>query len=108
MGIYPSRTYETKGNVLYETTEVPGLKTTRVFLLALEIEARDDCYCCSCGDDEHIYPDIYCRNHGWAGERPCEVHKMPGSATHDTPEGESTEPLESVQQYRRRRNAQHA
>jgi hypothetical protein len=38
---------------------------------------RTDCFCCSCC--EH-HSDPFCRNHGWAGRRPCERHGTPGQA----------------------------
>lgn len=45
-------------------------------------DKRTMCFCCSCGD--HL--DIYCRNHGFAGLRPCEVHEMAGEGDQDTGE----------------------
>lgn len=42
---------------------------------------RTNCYCCSCGERENSDP--YCRNHGFAGQRPCEVHNLPGQTDED-------------------------
>jgi len=57
---------------------------------------RTACFCCTCfgSTDGFNNTDPYCRNHGWAGERPCEKHGTKGAARDD---GEM--PL-SVQQYR--------
>lgn len=41
---------------------------------------RDDCFCCSCDySDYGTVSDPYCRNHGWAGGRACEIHNMRGT-----------------------------
>lgn len=50
-----------------------------------------DCFCCSC--PEYGGVDPYCRNHGWAGTRPCEIHESPGMAD------ETDKMPVSVQQY---------
>lgn len=36
-----------------------------------------DCLCCSCREI-HPGPDPYCRAHGFAGTRSCELHGSPG------------------------------
>lgn len=91
MGIYPSILLtDERGRALtlegasyraeyWVTRTEPGLKTTRRYAMVEETIVRDDCFCCSCGDREGSDPS--CRNHGngLVGERPCEVHKMPGS-----------------------------
>lgn len=92
MGIYPrySKTEEkpldpqgvpgsvyTRGWTEYR--EEPGVTYVRNIIATDWHEfQRDTCFCCSC-EDEHTGSDVYCRNHGFAGERPCEVHNMPGS-----------------------------
>lgn len=65
-----------------EVIESPGVTYQRTITAGAWTEHRTDCYCCSCGDDR-ISSDIYCRNHGWYGERPCEKHNMPGTAGDD-------------------------
>lgn len=40
---------------------------------------RTQCFCCSCEDTGRSDP--HCRNHGFDGTRPCEVHEMPGGMT---------------------------
>jgi hypothetical protein len=55
---------------------------------------RLTCFCCSCGD---FGADPACRNHGYAGTRPCEKHGTPGSVWDD----DGTMP-DSVQMERRR------
>lgn len=42
-----------------------------------------ECFCCSCGDRDREGSDPFCRNHGWAGERPCEKHGSPGKVDDD-------------------------
>lgn len=76
MGIYPDHTFkDNRDGTVTETWQTPGLTRTRV-LSGEWTETRTDCYCCSC--PESGYSDPYCRNHGFAGERPCDVHNMPG------------------------------
>lgn len=41
----------------------------------------DTCLCCTCVTD-HI-TDPSCRDHGWYGQRPCEVHAMAGRIDDD-------------------------
>lgn len=77
MGIYPTTKYESmEDGTFRRTVREPGLTTILIMVPVLEIVERDNCYCCSCGD--LAGSDPYCRNHGWAGERPCKVHGMPG------------------------------
>lgn len=40
------------------------------------IKPAPNCYCCSCDSQND---DPYCRNHGHAGMRPCEIHGFAGS-----------------------------
>lgn len=89
MGIYPDESFE-KGSAVrngeqIETVvayyHVPGFTRVRVFEKVAEFEFRDDCFCCSCG--ERVGSDPHCRNHGFAGRRPCQVHGMPGYADDD-------------------------
>jgi hypothetical protein len=88
MGIYPDTTYTVnRDGTLTRTVKAPGITRTVVYAPIVELEHRTDCYCCSCGDQPGSDP--YCRNHGYAGERPCTVHGMPG----DDPA------LESVQDH---------
>ncbi|AVR56891.1 hypothetical protein PBI_TRISCUIT_18 [Microbacterium phage Triscuit] len=44
--------------------------------------ARFACHCCTCDEDYwsgHTTNDPYCRNHGFYGTRPCDIHNLPGS-----------------------------
>lgn len=36
--------------------------------------ARYECFCCTCYDGT----DAACRNHGYYGKRPCDIHNLPG------------------------------
>lgn len=55
----------------------------------------NQCLCCSCSDVSNLHiTDPYCRNHGFAGSRPCEEHNSPGM-----PDEEGNMP-ESVQKRR--------
>lgn len=102
MGIYPRRHTENhqRGSFGGETwTEVetqPGIIRKRKVEAHQWVETRTDCFCCSCPDWGG--GDPYCRNHGFAGERPCERHNMPGS-----PDEESGVMPESVQAARAKR-----
>lgn len=78
------------------TISEPGLEWTATIPAEAWTEKRDNCFCCSCGDNEGS--DSACRNHGHAGTRPCELHNMPGSPWEDSDEM----PI-SVQQERARR-----
>lgn len=44
---------------------------------------RTHCFCCTCYEDYYsgmTSTDAYCRNHGIGfGERPCDIHNLPGS-----------------------------
>ena len=85
------------------TVSEPGLEYTIVVKGADWVEKRTDCFCCSCSEDEwgHISPDVACRNHGFAGKRPCRAHNMPGSEY--DPEMGGGMP-DSVQKHRERNN----
>lgn len=64
-----------------------------------EIE-RHTCFCCSCdhtGDYTGSDPD--CRNHGFDGQRPCEIHGLPGS-----PGDDGIMPSGVVETRKKRRN----
>lgn len=50
---------------------------------------RLECFCCTCDDDYytgHQTMDAACRNHGYYGKRPCDIHNLPGYAWEDTNE----------------------
>lgn len=85
-----------------EYQEWPGYKNSRTVTATPWVLAeRTDCYCCSC-DDERPGSDPACRNHGFAAQRPCESHNLPGQPWGDELAGSELEgkmPL-SVQQYR--------
>lgn len=76
------------GEQWVETTDDGQVKRTRRVVAGAWLEARYNCYCCSCNSDgDHfITNDPACRNHGYAGKRPCELHGTPG-----TPWGAETE-----------------
>lgn len=92
MGVYERRS--TRDNILREDgTETwveeshwPGVTMTREVTAGPWTEERTDCFCCSCYEDNygtHEGSDPHCRNHGWAGRRPCKDHNMPGTADDD-------------------------
>jgi hypothetical protein len=109
MGIYPTysksaemRSAETGAISWTETRETPGLLETReVTATSWTVKERTDCYCCSC-NYERPGSDVACRNHGWAAQRPCEKHQMPGQTWGEEagPELEGKMPA-SVQEYRK-------
>lgn len=78
-----------------DNTRAGVVKTRTVTATPWEVVITH-CFCCSCDDHN---PDPYCRNHGFAGERPCEEHNMPGSVDEN-----GTMP-DSVQVVRRRQLA---
>ena len=86
MGIYPDEKWERKldKDLQYfavHTIKTPGLLVTETYELLFSVEDRTDCFCCSCHDGPGGFGtsnDPYCRNHGWAASRPCELHGMPG------------------------------
>lgn len=82
MGIYASEHWERDTHSATFTSDLPGLTTVRVYEQVAEFEFRTDCFCCSCPayhlDHRYLDHDPYCRNHGFAGQRPCDVHGMPG------------------------------
>lgn len=106
MGIYPE--YR-KANVQHvgagaltwtEYRETPGLVEEReCTATGWTVKERTDCYCCSCGD--HPGSDAACRNHGFAAQRPCDEHNLPGQPWDDngSPSWAGKMPV-SVQQYR--------
>ena len=88
MGIYAEegKTKEiavgTDGTVTWvETSSTPGVTRSRRIIALPWQEERTDCFCCSCGWVGGS--DMFCRNHGFAGERPCEVHGLPGQEDED-------------------------
>lgn len=101
MGIYPQERWYVRrddGHVIAtHTTKEPGLETVETFVLVEVVTRRDDCFCCSCVDDGPSDP--YCRNHGFAGRRACEIHHTPEEIDHSG-DYEPPGPLETVQAYR--------
>lgn len=100
MGIYESYTTgpvaqnEDGTETFQEFQHWPGYTNVRTVTRTKWAEhERTDCYCCSCGHREGSDP--YCRNHGFAGERACERHKLPG-----TPDEDGRMPV-SVQERRK-------
>lgn len=91
MGIYPreSKSRETRNedgtSTWVETWSIPGLTRTRTVTASEWSETRDNCFCCSC--PEFGNSDPFCRNHGFAGTRPCEEHNMPGDFDPDMTDG---------------------
>lgn len=63
MGIYPKEEFQRhmNGTLTRIYDDFSGLVTTTVYVPILTIEARDNCYCCSCFEG---HTDAYCRNHG--------------------------------------------
>ena len=50
---------------------------------------RLECFCCTCDEDYysgHVSTDAACRNHGYYGKRPCDIHNLPGYTWEDTDE----------------------
>lgn len=92
-----------------EVEETPGLIRRRNVLASEWVEERTDCFCCSCGDREGSDPA--CRNHGFAAERPCETHNMPGSVWDDfgiegdTSVGTMPESVQAVRRHRQESSA---
>ena len=96
MGVYP-RTWVTNKRQNPDGTETwtetwtdYAVERTRTVTTGPWVERRITCYCCSCGE---YSSDPYCRNHGFAATRPCEVHGMAGE-----PDEEGVMP-ESVQEH---------
>lgn len=112
MGVYESRkTYDHMGSTqgvetfLEEINPGYGERIIRRHVVWVVESIRDSCFCCSC-DTDREGSDPFCRNHGFAGMRPCEAHNMPGqpedmSMLHDGFIGPEPMP-ESVQVVRRR------
>lgn len=82
-----------------EVSSTPGLKIIRDITASAPREERTDCFCCTCGDYE--LNDAGCRNHGFYGKRPCDIHNMPGQAWDQEP-GDTSEPVMPmpVREYR--------
>lgn len=59
----------------YDTRESGVKKMRTIYASEWVVIERYDCYCCTCRNSN---PDPHCRNHGFAGRRPCEEHLMPG------------------------------
>lgn len=68
---------------------------TDTYKLVDSITRMTDCYCCTCSD--YGAADPFCRNHGFYGKRPCDIHGMPGSPIEDT--GKMPDPV-SVERKR--------
>lgn len=90
MGIYPTKdTTRPKptddgGQTWEETTDDYAVKRTRTVIAGPWREERYNCFCCTCEyTDAYSMSDAYCRNHGFAGERPCDIHNMPGQPDDD-------------------------
>lgn len=81
MGIYADVKYEKQGDTLIVHTSLPGVVTSVIYQKVAAIESRDDCFCCTCGEREGS--DSCCRNHGWWGKRPCDIHDLPGQVDED-------------------------
>ncbi len=85
MGIYETYSkgpvtidQETGSLTWIEYQSWPGYKNSRTVTAGRWEECeRTDCYCCSCEGDRPG-SDAACRNHGWAAQRPCEKHNLPG------------------------------
>ncbi len=112
MGIYPEyrkdKVQYTAGGLTWtEYRETPGLVEERtVTATSWSVKERTDCFCCSC-DDERPGSDPACRNHGWAAQRPCQTHNLPGQTWGDEagPALDGVMPL-SVQEYRNKKELQ--
>lgn len=87
MGIYPvtsisgRKKYADGTESWTEEVKTPDLIRRRTVTASAFTEERITCFCCSCDTDE--LSDPYCRNHGFAGARPCESHGMPGEPNED-------------------------
>lgn len=58
-----------------------------VWVSKWEEKSRYECFCCTCtGDPYNEQIDPACRNHGYGGRRPCDIHNLPGSEWEDTDE----------------------
>ncbi|MGC0143179.1 hypothetical protein [Pseudactinotalea sp. Z1732] len=92
MGIYPrTKIVDRQRNIAggefwTEEEHTPGLIRRRLVVAQPWVEERTDCFCCSCDNTEYgtrVGSDPHCRNHGFAAERPCETHNMPGQTNED-------------------------
>lgn len=93
MSIYPDRKLIPTSTGYIEEISTPGLVRRRELHGTDWTEVRSDCFCCSCDPESSSTSDPACRNHGWAAERPCEKHGMPGAAYDD---GEMPESVQAV------------
>lgn len=82
-------------------TQPDSITRTNVTRSAPEITITN-CYCCSCYEDDYgmVTSDPACRNHGFAAQRPCELHNMPGQPWDDYGFDTDGKMPESVQQKR--------
>lgn len=85
-----------------EYRNTPGLVEERIVnATSWRVKERTDCYCCSC-DDERPGSDPACRNHGFAAQRPCDTHNLPGETWGDEAGfGLEGKMPTSVQEYRK-------
>ena len=97
MGIYPNVTQKFDGDLFIHTVSVPGLVKTTTYTKVSETEERTDCFCCTC---DGLYQDVYCRNHGFAGKRICDIHNMPGDEFESDGENYTTTRLLTVLEER--------
>lgn len=90
MGIYAERRWEDENGhrvslpprrtvPFVEVVSEPGVTWRRTLTPSDWVEERTDCFCCSCGEGS----DPACRNHGFAAQRPCDIHNLPGSEWDD-------------------------
>jgi hypothetical protein len=93
MGIYPTTNVENRAKHPDGTetwTEVYNdfsgvIRRRQVKAEVWAEDERTNCFCCSC--PEFGNSDPFCRNHGFAGTRPCEEHGMPGDFDPEMTEG---------------------
>lgn len=98
MGIYPHRERTPTSTGYLETIQTPGLIRRRELTAGEWTEEWTNCFCCSCPEGS---VDSSCRNHGWWGARPCDLHGMAGEAN------ENGIMPASVQDHRRDAAAKH-
>jgi hypothetical protein len=106
MGIYPTVTWEKQVRnapdgseekvIVTRVHHEPGLEIIETFERVSVVENRTDCFCCTCGD--RAGSDPACRNHGYAGRRPCDIHNLPGQEWDDemVPGGGMPEPVSVI------------
>jgi hypothetical protein len=64
------------------------------------------CHCCTCGEDGSM--DAACRNHGFYGERPCDIHNLPGypwEGTNEMPDSVLTVRKQRTEALQKERDA---